>query len=282
MTTDEMLLFFALLVCGGACTAIAAVAAIVKKRNEKIKECVLTTSNRYHDILRLNSEYSFFELLEKYSYYREVNSKAKWDRFDFNGTLEVIIQKNMVFFKELVRQTNTNETKLWEYQMKLKNIADFCEKEKIADKKIPYKKYRKFEEKLTEALIRQPVVSPEIIICVRYTSPKGRNSYQKEKEYTIQQIMWHIQKVEEREKIKETSIYQRRKMNDSLRYDVMRRDGFRCVLCGRSAAEDGVKLHVDHIIPVSKGGKTEPGNLRTLCENCNLGKSDKYDPSGLN
>ena len=69
---------------------------------------------------------------------------------------------------------------------------------------------------------------------------------------------------------------QRRLMTDSLRYDIMRRDNFRCQLCGMTA-KDGVKLHVDHIVAVSKGGKTEPSNLRTLCERCNLGKSDKTE-----
>ncbi len=69
---------------------------------------------------------------------------------------------------------------------------------------------------------------------------------------------------------------QRRLMTDSLRYDILVRDGFRCKICGASAA-DGAKLHVDHIIPVSKGGKTERANLRTLCERCNLGKSDKIE-----
>ena len=69
---------------------------------------------------------------------------------------------------------------------------------------------------------------------------------------------------------------ERRLMTDSLRYDILRRDGFRCVLCGASAAE-GAKLHVDHIFPVSKGGKTVPSNLRTLCERCNLGKGSKIE-----
>lgn len=70
---------------------------------------------------------------------------------------------------------------------------------------------------------------------------------------------------------------QRRLMTDSLRYNVMQRDGFRCVLCGATAKEDGVKLHVDHITPISKGGKTEIANLRTLCERCNLGKGSKIE-----
>lgn len=69
---------------------------------------------------------------------------------------------------------------------------------------------------------------------------------------------------------------QRRLMSDSLRYDVMKRDGFRCKLCG-ATAKDGVKLHVDHIKPVSRGGKTEMSNLRTLCERCNLGKGAKQE-----
>ena len=69
---------------------------------------------------------------------------------------------------------------------------------------------------------------------------------------------------------------QRRLMSDSLRYDVMRRDGFRCQICG-ATQKDGVKLHVDHIFPVSKGGKTEMSNLRTLCERCNMGKRDKIE-----
>lgn len=56
----------------------------------------------------------------------------------------------------------------------------------------------------------------------------------------------------------------------------MKRDNFRCKLCGRSA-QDGVTLEVDHIKPVSKGGKTELNNLWTLCRDCNRGKAAKYD-----
>ncbi|MBO5511317.1 MAG: HNH endonuclease [Clostridia bacterium] len=70
-------------------------------------------------------------------------------------------------------------------------------------------------------------------------------------------------------------------MTDRLRYEILRRDGFKCQICG-ATADDGVKLHVDHIKPVSKGGKTERNNLRTLCERCNLGKGAEYDPNGKN
>ncbi len=58
-----------------------------------------------------------------------------------------------------------------------------------------------------------------------------------------------------------------------LRYQVLRRDSFRCVTCGRSPAmEAGCVLHVDHVTAFSRGGKTRLDNLRSLCDACNLGK----------
>jgi hypothetical protein len=57
------------------------------------------------------------------------------------------------------------------------------------------------------------------------------------------------------------------------RFEILKRDGFRCQLCGASS-EDKKRLHVDHKVPLAKGGSNEDDNLWTLCERCNLGKSD--------
>lgn len=66
-----------------------------------------------------------------------------------------------------------------------------------------------------------------------------------------------------------------RNINARLRFLVLQRDHFKCCACGASPAKDpSVELHVDHIIPWSKGGETVPENLQTLCSKCNLGKSD--------
>ena len=67
----------------------------------------------------------------------------------------------------------------------------------------------------------------------------------------------------------------KRNINWSLRFIIMKRDNFKCQLCGHSPATDpAVILHVDHIKPYSKGGETVPENLQTLCMVCNIGKSD--------
>ena len=66
-----------------------------------------------------------------------------------------------------------------------------------------------------------------------------------------------------------------RNINTRLRFKVLARDNFKCCACGASPAKDpSVELHVDHIVPWSKGGETELENLQTLCLKCNLGKSD--------
>lgn len=70
----------------------------------------------------------------------------------------------------------------------------------------------------------------------------------------------------------------RRDITLGIRYDVLRRDRFRCVICGATpASNSGCELHVDHITPVAHGGMTIIENLRTLCRNCNLGKGAKVE-----
>lgn len=61
----------------------------------------------------------------------------------------------------------------------------------------------------------------------------------------------------------------------SIRYQVLKRDNHQCQSCG-ATVEDGAKLEIDHIKPVSKGGTNDPDNLQVLCKDCNLGKSDIY------
>jgi hypothetical protein len=67
-----------------------------------------------------------------------------------------------------------------------------------------------------------------------------------------------------------------RNVNWRLRAQVLMRDEAKCRLCG-TAPRDGARLHVDHIVPWSKGGETVLANLQILCERCNLGKGDLTD-----
>lgn len=64
----------------------------------------------------------------------------------------------------------------------------------------------------------------------------------------------------------------RRNLSKSLRFDILKRDGFRCQYCGKPPSET-VILEVDHVHPIADGGTSEIDNLVTSCFDCNRGKS---------
>ena len=66
----------------------------------------------------------------------------------------------------------------------------------------------------------------------------------------------------------------KRNVSVRTRHKILERDGFKCLDCGATPAS-GALLEVDHITPISKGGSNDPSNLRTLCSDCNRGKSDR-------
>jgi 5-methylcytosine-specific restriction endonuclease McrA len=56
----------------------------------------------------------------------------------------------------------------------------------------------------------------------------------------------------------------------SLRRIVIARDGLYCVYCDDDLSD--AEIHMDHVIPESKGGQTSFDNLQVTCRKCNLAK----------
>lgn len=61
-------------------------------------------------------------------------------------------------------------------------------------------------------------------------------------------------------------------VSNELRFKILCRDNFTCQYCGRKSPD--VELEIDHIYPISKGGKAKEDNLVTSCTSCNSGKKD--------
>jgi HNH endonuclease len=66
-------------------------------------------------------------------------------------------------------------------------------------------------------------------------------------------------------------------INKRQRFRVLRRCGFRCTYCGRSALE--VVLEIDHVIPRARGGSDDDSNRTAACFDCNRGKG--VEPVGF-
>ena len=56
----------------------------------------------------------------------------------------------------------------------------------------------------------------------------------------------------------------------NLRRRVLERDGYYCVYCDEDLRD--AEIHMDHVIPESKGGPTSYDNLQVTCRKCNLAK----------
>lgn len=65
-----------------------------------------------------------------------------------------------------------------------------------------------------------------------------------------------------------------------LRWHVLERDHFTCLMCDKTYASRGgpLVLHAHHITPRSHGGRDEVGNLATLCRNCHESIHDQGKP----
>ncbi|MBA3247595.1 MAG: HNH endonuclease [Pyrinomonadaceae bacterium] len=71
-----------------------------------------------------------------------------------------------------------------------------------------------------------------------------------------------------------------------MRAEILERNGYTCQLCGAGAGDSDpfnpnrkVRLHIDHIIPISQGGTNDKDNLRVLCSACNQGRANIQTPS---
>jgi hypothetical protein len=72
--------------------------------------------------------------------------------------------------------------------------------------------------------------------------------------------------------------YLQRAPSKKLRMTILKRDRFKCKVCGRSPNDHvDIELHVHHILPWGQGGITEEDNLITLCSTCHDGLDPHYE-----
>ena len=213
--------------------------------------------------------------MECYDYSIPYRTKTQYDNRDETSAIKSVFIANQEEIVDILKKSALNIELINQYELLL-------EKAPGLDTENQDGRYRRTEMRMVEECERtiKPII-PYFRFFFYYASPQGRSHYNSDKILNYYEMIDLYKQIQSDEKHKTSAQYERSQMTQTLRYDVMKRDHFRCVLCGRSA-DDGVKLHVDHIVPVAKGGKTVMSNLRTLCEDCNRGKRDKYDENGEN
>lgn len=246
-----------------------------KSNIEKVKR----NSNLIKQLFELNNKYQFNnDIKVKYELTKRYDKKRDFDKTSLVDYFIGVIEEERGAFEDINEKILDNRKKYPPYLSDYGELKPSNTDKEIKALKISQKGFSNIENKLYADNKEKPALDCVFYCVMKYSSPQARNRYSKNYTFTLVEMNRLRLEVQRNIAVKKTVDEQirieRAKMSDSLRYDVLKRDGFRCCICG-ATADSGVKLHVDHIYPVSKGGRTEMKNLQTLCERCNMGKRDK-------
>ena len=141
-------------------------------------------------------------------------------------------------------------------------------------------KLQKKENKAFKMLIKKPTITFEIKVTLYQTNMRGCTKDKKEDFFNIKDITPLLERLKnkngdfyvDKEIWESICRVERGKVSNKIRFAVYDRDNHRCIRCG--AKQD---LEIDHVFPISKGGKTTLNNLQTLCRNCNMKKSNTIE-----
>lgn len=255
---------------------------LIVSHNKKVK-IVKNNSELLNSLKQLNEQYKKifkFDLQLEFYHNHRCEKKYNYDRLSVKNAFYLEIKENYDYYCSLAKDLIKNRENIPLYKDKYLNLKSTITEEQTKVLKINYKSFIKIENKLYKKNRLFIPYNIRFECIVSYISPAGRNHYSKSDIFNFEALEETLEEIKINEEQKKTYEYKKKmerlKLTDSMRYDVMRRDGFKCVICGATAKE-GAKLHVDHIVPIAKGGLTEMSNLRTLCDRCNLGKSDKIE-----
>ena len=259
---------------------IVLVALLVFLREKHRNNLVTENSLKIASLLELNEKTNFHRLDDIIDLHKHYDNKSNFNRIDPSFLLTAEIKANIAFYSSYITKIHDNQEAKIRYDI---NFDDILYSDKCVDcesLKIPQEEFLKRENKILEKLKLSPVVDCTINLKTTYSSPQGRVFLSKSDVLYFNDLVVCFDSLS-RSHIDKTiraqlRLLERGEVSDSLRYDILKRDNFSCVICGASAHQ-GVRLHVDHIIPISKGGKSTHDNLRTLCERCNIGKSNKLE-----
>ena len=246
---------------------------------QRDRKKVFDSSAQLRKLIELNQNTHFEDAQGQIILSKSLDTKPKYDRFNLSAFLDDSILNN-ADLRNSIESIKKNQKLYEKYKEDIGCLSSEITEEEAKKMKLPYKRYLRIEHELFLKNQLYPTLDCKITCIAKYVSPKGQNHYSKKEDHSTSDILSRYDRLLQYE-IEQNSEENRRKrerskMSDKLRYSIMRRDGFKCVLCGRKA-DDGIKLHVDHIIPVARGGTTVESNLRTLCEDCNWGKSDSLE-----
>ena len=248
---------------------------------KKYSEFVLRNSQALVNLKEINAKYNFQKV-------EEIAFQSTYDNEDIYSDLTPsdILIYNLANNKEPViramKAANENKRLYAFYQ---NEVSEKCELGKFGEhsfirRKSTLKAIKKEEKFELYARLKSPKTIFSICVTLNLTTKDGWQKESNKEWFNANQIEKIIKRVTSKsgDYYLDNDVWQsicrveRGKVTNKMRFAIYDRDGHRCRKCGSS-----YNLEIDHIFPISKGGKSTPNNLQTLCQSCNKKKSNAVE-----
>ena len=256
---------------------VLAIVLLIKEKNRYIA-FINENSVALIKLNEINSKYNLLPVKEfslSYDYDSDVN-------FDNVSCLDFMIYELQFHGKAIMQNMNNNLKNMMEYKLYEKEVFDIGElgHYKIETEGYKTEKLLKYETYLFTKIVYKKPRPYRLFVKLTYHNMGGRFMDEKERIFEAAEIKTAINNLNQ----KQGNYYlnkdvwdsickvERSKVSNRLRFAILERDHKRCRKCGSR-----YNLEIDHIIPISKGGKSTYDNLQTLCHHCNYLKGNNLE-----
>ena len=227
------------------------------------------------------------DINKKYTFYprTKYDQKHTYDNENFFHDISaadyLIYQLQFLSFQvlEQIKHMYTNQNRFREYMRAVESIKIRGQYNKSTKGWI-VKLLNHYEKIIFKKKIQSPDLEYSITVTLYLSKINGQVYAKKSQTFRSPDILKWIERLNNKSGTFYRDRYiweslcrvERGKVSNKMRFAVYKRDGYRCRYCHRT--ERSARLEVDHIIPISKGGKSTFDNLQTLCHECNVRKGN--------
>ena len=258
------------------CSVAGAVLLTLYYINRNHERFVYEHSICYREICAINNSYRF-KLIPSFDMFHNYDEKYLFDNISPEDYLTYHLIQIADRVKVAIADSRENFQLYSEYHRRISNCA--MGRYDTSDLPLFSKFLLNKEKEICSSIIqRPPLWDFRINVTLRHSYRFSFIQKQVSFDATrVEQILENLSKKESDFFLDDAtwqsiSRVERGWVSSDMRNAVMRRDNFRCKYCGSER-----NLEVDHIFPISKGGKSTFDNLQVLCHRCNYLKSNKVN-----
>lgn len=242
--------------------------------NKKYKNFVLEHSEAIKHLREINKSFHF-EKVKSFDMYHSYDNENIYPTI---SCMDYLIYQLVKIDDDVIDAMNKAAINQISYKKYKDRIKNECEYNNYDVDKLPRNKklLEKTEMKQFNIIELKPVTKFSINVELALTNMNGNVRARRRETFHPEKIRELIKDVNDKRGYRYEWDYiwdaicrvERGKVTNRMRFFIYERDHYRCRICGRKTND----LEIDHIIPISRGGKSTVSNLQTLCHRCNVRK----------